>query len=116
MRLRGRAAIAGLYDLLFRSVFRLSRLKTEVSDWRALGGDAAMVHVRVYLEVPSGAMPGDHRAVSSLLVQREGAMWSIASLHNTLVMDGGRAGLPIATPLQINGPFDQYWSNGPLNY
>jgi len=88
MRLHGRAAIAGLYDMLFRSVFRGSRLETELSGSRRLADDAVLLHVRVRIEIPAGAMPGVHSAVASGVLKREDARWCVASLHITLVTEG----------------------------
>jgi uncharacterized protein (TIGR02246 family) len=88
MRLRGRLAIAGVYDLLFRSVFHQSRLEVEVSGCRPLCDTAVLLHMSVVIEIPSGMMPGVHCAVCSVLLHRDGGRWCIASLHNTLVADG----------------------------
>ncbi len=88
MRVSGRRAIAGLYDMLFRSVFRRSRIEPEISGARELCDGIVMVQARVALEVPLGAMAGDHEAVCSVLVQRRGEEWRVTSLHNTLVSDG----------------------------
>ena len=88
MRVSGRRAIAGLYDMLFRSVFRRSRIEPEISGARQLCDGIVMVQARVALEVPLGAMAGDHEAVCSVLVQRRGEEWRVTSLHNTLVSDG----------------------------
>jgi uncharacterized protein (TIGR02246 family) len=88
MRLRGRGAIAGVYDLLFRSVFLRSRIRPEVSGSRVLCPDAVLLHLRVDMFVPGGKMAGVHDAVSSLVMKRVGRSWLVASLHNTLVTDG----------------------------
>ena len=88
MRLRGRGAIAGLYDMLFRSVFRRSRIEGEVSAWRRLCENTIWVQARVSLHLPFGNMAGDHHAICTLVLLRRGSDWQIASLHNTLVADG----------------------------
>ena len=88
MRIRGRAAIAGLYDMLFRSVFYRSRVAPEFSGARRLCEDAMLVHMRVGLHVPFGSMAGDHDCVCSVVLERHGSQWRVASLHNTLVSDG----------------------------
>ena len=85
MHVRGRQAIAGLYDVLFRSVFMDSSLACVVHARRELCKDSAMLHVRTDVNVPYGAMAGDHRAESTLVLKQEGNGWAIASLHNTLV-------------------------------
>ena len=88
MRLRGRRAIAGLYDMLFRSVFRRSSIEGEVSAFRRLCDNSLWVQARVSLHLPLGIMAGDHHAICTLLLMRNGSDWHIASLHNTLVADG----------------------------
>jgi uncharacterized protein (TIGR02246 family) len=88
MRLRGRASIAGVYDMLFRSVFKRSRIEAEISAARTLCSDALMVQMRVAFHVPSGNMMGDHDAICSMILQRDGRHWRVGSLHNTLVNEG----------------------------
>jgi uncharacterized protein (TIGR02246 family) len=88
MRLRGRAAIGGLYDLLFRSVFRRSIVTGEVAGSRTLCEDVVLLHLRVGIHIPAGSLAGNHDAVSSLVLKRRGPNWMVASLHNTLVTDG----------------------------
>lgn len=88
MRLHGRASIAGVYDMLFRSVFRRSRIDAEICMSRALCSQALAVQVRVALHVPGGSLQGDHDAVCSLILQRHESGWLVGSLHNTLVSEG----------------------------
>jgi len=85
MHVRGRQAIAGLYDVLFRSVFLDSSLQCFVHGRRDLCDGLAMLHVRTEVNVPYGAMAGDHRAQSTLVLKQQSKGWAIASLHNTLV-------------------------------
>ena len=85
MHVRGRQAIAGLYDVLFRSVFMDSRMACLVHGRRDLCDGSAMLHVRSDVNVPYGSMAGVHRAQSTLVLKQEGNGWAIASLHNTLV-------------------------------
>jgi uncharacterized protein (TIGR02246 family) len=88
MRMRGRAAIAGLYDMLFRGVFRRSRVQSKLSESRRLCDDAVLMHMRVEVHIPLGPMAGDHDCMCSAVLQRRGEQWRVASLHNTLVSDG----------------------------
>jgi uncharacterized protein (TIGR02246 family) len=85
MRMTGRTAIAGLYDMLFRSVFRRSRMRSELSGSRKLCDDAVLMHMRVEVHIPIGPMAGIHDCVCSAVLQRTGDQWQVASLHNTLV-------------------------------
>lgn len=95
MRLRGRAAIAGLYDMLFRSVFHRSRVKSEIKITRQLCEDTCLIHLQVDFTCPIGPMAGEHHAVCSMVAQRRGNHWQAASLHNTLV-SAGAAGQLVA--------------------
>ena len=88
MRMRGPSSIAGVYDMLFRSVFRRSRLEPVIQGSRRLCDDAVVVHALVGVHVPLGSMAGDHAAVCSMVLQRLGETWRVASLQNTLVSDG----------------------------
>lgn len=88
MRMRGQASIASLYDMLFRSVFRRSRVECELSGSRRLCDDAVLMHMRVAVHIPLGPMVGNHACICSLVVQRREEQWRVASLHNTLVSDG----------------------------
>jgi len=88
MRLRGRAAIAGIYDMLFRSVFRRSRIEAEVHSSRTLCTNAFMIQLRIAVHVPAGNMMGDHDAVCSMVLESDGRQWRVGSLHNTLVNEG----------------------------
>jgi uncharacterized protein (TIGR02246 family) len=94
MRVRGRAAIAGLYDLLLRTVFRRSRIEGEIRGIRSLSAGAMLLHMRIGVRIPGGVMAGEHDTVTSMVLKRVNARWLIASLHNTLVSDGAGRPLP----------------------
>ena len=85
MHVRGRQAIAGLYDMLFRSVFADAKVEYEVSCRRELCACSTIFLVSVEVNVPRGHMAGEHRAQTSLVLQQNGEGWAIASLQNTLV-------------------------------
>jgi uncharacterized protein (TIGR02246 family) len=85
MHVRGRQAIAGLYDMLFRSVFADCSLSCTGSTRRQLRDDLVLVHLRADLNVRHGHLAGQHLALSSAVLAQEGEGWAIASLHNTLV-------------------------------
>jgi uncharacterized protein (TIGR02246 family) len=85
MHVRGRQAIAGLYQMLFRSVLAGTTVEYEVCGRRELCATSTLLHVRVELSVPHGRMAGDHHAQTSLLLQQTGGGWAIASLQNTMV-------------------------------
>jgi uncharacterized protein (TIGR02246 family) len=85
MYLHGRQSIAGLYDMLFRSIFADSSTSAKISAKRFLNKTTAIVHALVEVESPRGAMAGRHDALTSLLLVRDGPHWQIAAQHNTLV-------------------------------
>ncbi len=89
MHVRGRQAIAGLYEMLFRSVFADTSVEYEVSGRRELCDKSTLIHVRVDLNVPKGHMAGEHHTQTSLVLQQKGDGWAIASLQNTLVTGMG---------------------------
>ena len=89
MHVRGRQAIAGLYQMLFRSVFADTTVEYEVSGRRELCANSTLMHLHVELSVPHGRMAGDHHTQTSLVLQQKGDGWAIASLQNTMVTGTG---------------------------
>ena len=85
MHLRGRQAIAGVYQLLFRSVFAGSVAEGSITSIRELQAGVAMVHGKIDLTVPSGALAGLQHIATSMAMVQVGSEWKIASMHNTLV-------------------------------
>jgi uncharacterized protein (TIGR02246 family) len=85
MHVRGRQAIAGLYDMLFRSVFAGCGLRYEGSTRRQLREGLVMVHMRMAVKICRGHLAGEHHALSSAVLAQNGNGWAITSLHNTLV-------------------------------
>jgi uncharacterized protein (TIGR02246 family) len=86
MHLRGRQAIAGLYEMLFRSVFVKSSLRASVASRKKLRSDVELVHLKVNgtLRVSD---PGEQSIVVSAVLTHQGNRWMIASMHNTLVSE-----------------------------
>jgi uncharacterized protein (TIGR02246 family) len=85
MYLHGRQSIAGLYDMLFRSVFADSSTSAKISRKRFLNKSTALVHALIEFQGQRGALTGKHNAITSLVMVREGSHWQVASQHNTLV-------------------------------
>jgi uncharacterized protein (TIGR02246 family) len=85
MYLHGRQSIAGLYDMLFRSVFADSSTSAKISRKRFINKTTVVVHALVEFVASSGAMAGRHSALTSLVMVRDGSHWQVASQHNTLV-------------------------------
>jgi uncharacterized protein (TIGR02246 family) len=87
MHLKGRQAIAGLYEMLFRSVFAQSSVDSSAASRTRLRADVELIHIRVKFQVAHGHMAGDRNAVVSLVMTHQGKRWMVASMHNTLVSD-----------------------------
>ena len=85
MHLHGRQAIAGLYDMLFRSIFAASNTAVTIKAKRFLTKSIALVHARIELNSSRGSMAGKHDALTTALIVREGSTWTVAALTNTLV-------------------------------
>ena len=85
MHLHGRQAIAGLYDMLFRSVFALSALQASVASQRKLRADVELLHVKVHGHLSRLGADGAQNAVVTLVLTHQGNRWVVASMHNTLV-------------------------------
>jgi uncharacterized protein (TIGR02246 family) len=84
MHLHGRQAIAGLYEMLFRSVYAKGSLQGSVSSRKKLRSDVELVHVKV-----NGNLrlvdDGEQNVIVSMVMTNQGNRWAIASMHNTLV-------------------------------
>ena len=85
MHLKGRQAIAGLYEMLFRSVFANSSVNPSAASRNRLRADVELVHVKVRFNVTHGHMAGEQNAVISLVMTHHGNRWMVASMHYTLV-------------------------------
>jgi uncharacterized protein (TIGR02246 family) len=86
MHLRGRQAIAGLYDMLFRSVFVKSALQALVASRRKLRADVELIHVKVHGNLRLRKVEAQIVIVTLVLTQH-GNRWVVASMHNTLVSE-----------------------------
>jgi uncharacterized protein (TIGR02246 family) len=85
MHLKGRQAIAGLYEMLFRSVFAESSVNPSAASSKRLRADVELVHVKVRVNVAHGHLAGEQNAVISMVMTQNGSRWMVASMHNTLV-------------------------------
>ena len=81
---RGRQAIAAGHTAIFRGIYAGSTNAYVVKSARLVTGDVALVHVNATLQVPSGPLAGQMKALYSMVLVREGSGWQIASFHNTL--------------------------------
>ncbi len=80
----GREAIAGGHAAIFRTIYLGSHVRSSIDSARLIHPDVALVHVESILDAPSGPLAGRHRSMFSMVLQRAGTGWLIASLHNTL--------------------------------
>ena len=81
---RGRQAIAAGHTAIFRGIYAGSTNQYTVKSARLVTADVALVHVNATLQVPSGPLAGQMKALYSMVLVREGSGWQIASFHNTL--------------------------------
>jgi uncharacterized protein (TIGR02246 family) len=85
MHIRGRQHIAGIYEMLFRSVFSRSAVKGEISASRVLRKHVELAHIKVTFDTPAVPILGTQNALTSLVLVHDGPHWRVAALHNTLV-------------------------------
>ena len=82
---RGQEAIATGHQAIFDSIYKGSSTEYKLIQARELSDDVILAHATGVLRVPSGPLAGEHNAVQSLVLVREGDEWKIAGFHNTLV-------------------------------
>ncbi|MES2307009.1 MAG: SgcJ/EcaC family oxidoreductase [Gemmatimonadota bacterium] len=80
---RGRGAIAGGHNGIFRSIYAGSTVAYQVKSARLLAGDIALAHVQAELNVPAGPLAGKINALFSAVLRRTASGWEIVSFHNT---------------------------------
>ena len=67
-----------------------STVRYEVLQARPLDGNGVLAHVRGRLSAPTGPLAGEHEALASIVIVREGDEHRLAAFHNTLVASPGR--------------------------
>jgi uncharacterized protein (TIGR02246 family) len=85
---RGEAIAAG-HQQIFDTVYAGSTVRYEVLDARPLDDKVILGHVRGRLSAPTGPLAGEHEALASVLILRDGDDVQIAAFHNTLVASPG---------------------------
>jgi uncharacterized protein (TIGR02246 family) len=90
MHLRGRQAVAWIYQMLLRSVFAASRATVSISSLRVLRKNVVLVHTKVAMKIPGGPMAGSHNVLASMVMLRDSGEWCVVSMHNTLVTTPGK--------------------------
>ena len=69
---------------IFKTIYAGSVNHYSLDSARLIRPDAALVHVRAVLDVPSGPLAGRHIALFSMILTRTSPGWEITSFHNTL--------------------------------
>ena len=87
MHLKGRQAIAGLYEMLFRSVFAESCVDLPVSTRRSLRADVELVHMKTKITIQRGHLAGEQNLIVSFVMTHHGNRWMVSSMHNTLAAE-----------------------------
>ena len=82
----GRSEIGSDHQGIFDTIYKDSEIRYEVEEARQLGPDVVLANGRATLRAPSGPLAGEHNAVSTVVLTREGdGSWRATSFHNTLV-------------------------------
>ncbi|HLM58395.1 MAG TPA: SgcJ/EcaC family oxidoreductase [Pyrinomonadaceae bacterium] len=88
MKIKGREEIekghAGIFSTFYKESHNVATLKSV----RFLRPDVAVAHVEWNLEVKPGGEKA--KAMNSLVLTRDGGKWSIASFHNTPILEQRR--------------------------
>jgi len=82
---RGQVAIGAGHQAIFDSIYKGSSADYKLIQARELSNGVILAHATGVLRAPSGPLAGEHSAVQSLVLAREGDEWRIAGFHNTLV-------------------------------
>ncbi len=82
---RGRAAVANGHAALFTSVYANSVISYRLDTARVAAPGCVVVVADASLDTPTGPAAGAHRSRLTAVLTEDGAAWSIASFHNTLV-------------------------------
>ncbi|HEX8501871.1 MAG TPA: SgcJ/EcaC family oxidoreductase [Pyrinomonadaceae bacterium] len=87
MYLKGRDAIEQGHAQIFSTFYKESRNAATLKGVRFVRPDVAVAHVEWNLEGGPGGQKG--RALSTLVLTKDGGKWSIAAFHNTPITQGG---------------------------
>jgi uncharacterized protein (TIGR02246 family) len=81
--------IAAGHRRIFDTIYAGSRVQYQVLQARPLTDGVTLAHVRGRLDAPTGPLAGQHEALASVVIVREGDNHRIAAFHNTLVAAPG---------------------------
>ena len=80
---RTRENIAKGHQAIFNTVYKGSVVRLELAALRELAPGVLLGHVKSVLKAPTGPLAGEHSALFSIVLVREGPDWRIAAFHNT---------------------------------
>lgn len=83
IRVKGRDAVAGMHEKIFRGPYAGSKLKFVVEHLRVLSDDKLLAIVASELQIPGGPVKGIVRTIATMLIVRDEDRWLVASFHNT---------------------------------
>src|SRR5687768_11283512 len=87
---RTREMIAHGHQAIFDTIYKGSTVRYELLQARMLADAVIVAHARSNLQAPAGPLAGQHSAIATLVLTREGESWRIAAFHNTQVATTGR--------------------------
>ncbi|HEY6449540.1 MAG TPA: SgcJ/EcaC family oxidoreductase [Candidatus Cybelea sp.] len=80
---KGRDAVVGMHDKIFKGPYAGSKLKLVVEHVRVLSEDKLLALVASELQIPEGPVKGIVRTIATVLIVRDENDWLVASFHNT---------------------------------
>ncbi len=83
VHLKGREAIAQGHQRIFDTIFKDTKLKTEIRKIRFLRPDVAIVHTQGSIAKKPEAFPGVPTAFPSFVLSKENGKWQIIAFQNT---------------------------------
>lgn len=83
MYVKGRPAVIAMHEVIFRGPYLNSTLTLAIDHLRVLGDDKALAIVPGEVQIPAGPVAGVVRTIATMLFERVGDQWLVASFHNT---------------------------------
>jgi uncharacterized protein (TIGR02246 family) len=83
MYVKGRTAVVGMHGIIFKGPYAGSTLKFSIEHVRVLSPNVIVAIVPGELHVPAGPVKGLIRTVATMVFERDGTNWYVASFQNT---------------------------------
>ena len=83
LHLKGREAIAQGHQRIFDTIYKDTKLKTEIRKIRFLRPDVAVVHTQGSIAKKTEAFPGAPGAFPGFVLSKENGKWQIVAFQNT---------------------------------